>query len=190
MVISIYIYIGECVCILPSISTSPSVVQSWPNLAHTHADSPRKGSGQNKNLPLGGFRGSEIEKWVKSAKRLDRLAPNLAHICGFIWERTWAKKIITPSRPQGAFWGVYVVKKLKPGKCGQTAGLIGTNCGALMQIHLERVVGPKKLARGIGVRGWGGWGVRNSKVRKSTCEHTHAYSSTKGSRPIGGGEGG
>ena len=29
-------------------------------------------------------------------------------------------------------------------------------------------------------------GVRNSKVRKSTCEHTHAYASTKGSRPIGG----
>ena len=37
-------------------------------------------------------------------------------------------------------------KKLKPGKCGQTAGLIGTNFGALMQIHLERVVGPNKLA--------------------------------------------
>ena len=53
-----------------------------------------------------------------------------------------------------------MVKKLKPGKCGQTAGLIGTNFGALMQIHLERVVGPKKLAGGIGV--------------------------TKGSRPIGG----
>ena len=76
-----------------------------------------------------------------------------------------------------------MVKKLKLGKCGQTAGLIGTNFGALMQIHLERVVGPKKIAGGIGVRGWG---VRNSKVRKSTCEHTHAYSSTKGSRPIGG----
>ena len=40
----------------------------------------------------GGFRGSEIEKWVKSDNRLDRFAPNLAHICGFIWERTWAKK--------------------------------------------------------------------------------------------------
>ena len=32
-------------------------------------------------------------------------------------------------------------KKIKPGKCGQAAGLIGTNFGALMQIHLERVVG-------------------------------------------------
>ena len=43
---------------------------------------------------------------------------------------------------------------------------------------------------GLGLGGGGGGGVRNSKVRKSTCEHTHAYSSTKGSRPIGGGGGG
>ena len=60
-------------------------------------------------------------------------------------------------------------KKLKPGKCGQTAGLIGTNFGALMQIHLERVVGPKKLAGGIGVRGWGG-GVGGQKF-KSQKKH-------------------
>ena len=49
-----------------------------------------------------------------------------------------------------------MVKKLKPGKCGQTAGLIGTNFGALMQIHLERVVGPNKLARGGFGLGGGG----------------------------------
>ena len=51
-----------------------------------------------------------------------------------------------------------MVKKLKPGKCGQTAGLIGTTFGALMQIHLERVVGPKKLAGGLGLGGGGGGG--------------------------------
>ena len=61
---------------------------------HTHADSPRKGSGQNKNLPRvtrgahGVFRGQKLKKWGKSAKRLDRLASNLAHTYGFIWERT------------------------------------------------------------------------------------------------------
>ena len=50
-----------------------------------------------------------------------------------------------------------MVKKLKPGKCGQTAGLIGTNFGALMQMHLERVVGPNKLAGGgLGLGGGGG----------------------------------
>ena len=36
----------------------------------------------------GGFRGSEIENVWKSAKWLDRLAPNLAHMCGFIGEWT------------------------------------------------------------------------------------------------------
>ncbi len=61
---------------------------------HTHADSPRKGSGKNKNLPcvtqgeFGGFRGPEIQKSGKTTKRMDRLVPNLAHMCGFIWEWT------------------------------------------------------------------------------------------------------
>ena len=38
------------VCLYRSKRTSPSVVRSGPNLAHTHGDSHRKGSGQNKNL--------------------------------------------------------------------------------------------------------------------------------------------
>ena len=59
-----------------------------------------------------------------------------------------------------------MVKKLKPGKCGQTAGLIGTNFDALMQIHLERVVGPTKLAGGD----WGGGGVGGQKF-KSQKKH-------------------
>ena len=35
---------------------------------------------------LGGFRGPEIQKSGKTTKRMDQLAPNLAH--GFIWEWT------------------------------------------------------------------------------------------------------
>ena len=31
----------------------------------------------------GGFRGSKIQVWA--VKRLDRLAPNLVHVCGFVW---------------------------------------------------------------------------------------------------------
>ena len=37
---------------------------------------------------LGGFRGPEIQKSGKTTKRMDQLAPNLAHVCGFIWEWT------------------------------------------------------------------------------------------------------
>ena len=64
-------------------------------------------------------------------------------------------------------------KKLKPGKCGQTAGLIGTNFGALMQIHLERVVGPNKLAGGLGLGGGGGG--RGSEIQKSEKAHVNTH---------------
>ena len=40
-----------------------------------------------------GFRGSHIQKSVEAVKRLDRLAPNLAHMCRFIWEWIYAKQI-------------------------------------------------------------------------------------------------
>ena len=36
----------------------------------------------------GGFRGSEIQKSGITTKRVDQLAPNLVHACGFIWEWT------------------------------------------------------------------------------------------------------
>ena len=35
---------------------------------------------------LGGFRGSNNQRSGKAVKWLDRLAPTLVHICGFIWE--------------------------------------------------------------------------------------------------------
>ena len=42
------------------------------------------------------------------------------------------------------------------------SGPIGTNFGARMQIHLERVVAPKKLAGGVG----GGVGGQKFKSQK------------------------
>ena len=39
-------------------------------------------------FPGGGFRGSQMQKSGKAVKRLDRLAPNLVHVCGFVWEWT------------------------------------------------------------------------------------------------------
>ena len=65
-------------------------------ILHTHADSSPNGSEQNKNQPRvtqggfggGGFRGSEIHKSGITTKRVDQLAPNLVHACGFIWECT------------------------------------------------------------------------------------------------------
>ena len=58
----------------------------------------------------GGFRGSKMQKSGKSTKRLYRLAPNLLHVCGFIWEWTSRLKTISPSIFQGAFGGEGVTK--------------------------------------------------------------------------------
>ena len=59
-------------------------------------------------------------------------------------------------------------KKTQAWEMWPTAGLIGTNFGALMQMHLERVVGQKKLAGGLGLGcgGGGGWGVQKFKSQK------------------------
>ena len=66
-----------------------------------------------------------------------------------------------------------MVKKLKPGKCGQTASLIGTNFGALMRIHLERGVGPKKLAGGLGLGDGGSEIQKSEKAHVNTHMHIH-----------------
>ena len=101
----IYIYIGECVCVCLSVCLSVCVsfrrytrrrlCSDRDQILHTHADSSPNGSEQNKNQPRvtqggfgGGFRGSEIHKSGITTKRVDQLAPNLVHACGFIWECT------------------------------------------------------------------------------------------------------
>ena len=53
----------------------------------------------------GGFRGSEIQKSGKAAKRLQRFAPNLIHTCRFIRELTLAKQKLDHRNPLGAFGG-------------------------------------------------------------------------------------
>ena len=35
---------------------------------------------------FGFFIGSQIQMFGEAVKRLDRLAPNLVQICGFVWE--------------------------------------------------------------------------------------------------------
>ena len=51
-----------------------------------------------------GFRGSQIQKSVKAVKRLDRLTPNLAHMCRFIWEWIYAKQIAIRDTLGGFSW--------------------------------------------------------------------------------------
>ena len=50
---------------------------------------------------LGGFRGSNIQKSRDAVKRLDRLAPTLVHVGGFIWEYKYKSPLNTPGGMAG-----------------------------------------------------------------------------------------
>ncbi len=68
----------------------------WHQLWFTSADSSGNGHRLNTSRPSipkgtfrgGGGRGSQIQKSGEAVKRLDRLAPNLVHVGGFVWEWT------------------------------------------------------------------------------------------------------
>ena len=127
-------------------------VSDWHQLWFTFADSSGNGHRLNTSrpsIPQGAFRGarggggvrvSQIQKSVEAVKRLDRLAPNLAHICRSVWE--W---ICTPNKlpleTQGGHLGGLGIKHSKVlGSC-QTAGPIGTNFSSRLWIHLGMEIG-------------------------------------------------
>ena len=67
----------------------------WHQLWFTSADSSWNGHRLNTigpSIPHGAFRGvlrsHRFKSLAKAIKRLDRLASNLAHVCGFVWEWT------------------------------------------------------------------------------------------------------
>ena len=102
----------------------------------TYADSFGNGYRLNTSRPSipqvafggGGVRVSQIQKSWEAVKRLDRLAPNLAHICRSMWEWIYAKQIALPDK--GGHLGVLGVKHSKVlGSCHMT-GPIGTNFGS------------------------------------------------------------
>ena len=79
------------------------------NFLFTSAESSGNGHRLNTSNPLipqggivGGGRVSQIQKSGESVKRLDRLAPNLAHIGRSIWEWIYAKHI-SPRDTRGHF---------------------------------------------------------------------------------------
>ena len=73
-------------------------LSDWHQLWFTSADSSGNGHRLNTSrpsIPQGAFRGgrgvvrvSQIQKSWEAVKRLDRLAPTLVDVCGFIWEWT------------------------------------------------------------------------------------------------------
>ena len=60
----------------------------------------------------GRVRVSQIQRSGEAVKQLDRLAPNLTHICRSIWKWIYAKQI-APQDTRGALGGVLGVKHSK-----------------------------------------------------------------------------
>ena len=68
----------------------------WHQHWFTSANSSGNGHRLNTSRPTipqgalggGGFRGSQIQMSGEAVKLLDRLAPKLVHVCGFVWEWT------------------------------------------------------------------------------------------------------
>ena len=59
---------------------------------------------------LEGFRGSNIQKSREAVKRLDRLAPTLVHVDGFIWEYKYNSPLNTPGGMAGGGGGSQIQK--------------------------------------------------------------------------------
>ena len=87
-------------------------LSDWHQLWFTSADSSGNGHRLNTSrpsIPQVAFRGrgdrvSQIPKCGEAVNRLDRLAPNLAHICRSIWEWIYTEQI-APRHTMGALGG-------------------------------------------------------------------------------------
>ena len=84
---------------------------------------------------------SQIPKSWEAVKRLDRMAPHLAHICRSIWEWIHAKQIAPRDTMGHLGGGGFRVKHAKVlGSC-QTAAPIGTKFSTRRRIRLEMDIG-------------------------------------------------
>ena len=101
----------------------------------------------------------KIQKSREAVKRLDRLAPNLAHICRSIWEWIYAKQIA----PRDTRWvlGVNIQKSWEAVKrLDRLAPTLVQVCGFFWEWTSAK---SKSLLNTPGCIGGGG-GVTNSKV--------------------------
>ena len=64
------------------------------------------------SIPQEGL-GGQIQKFGEAVKQLDRLAPNLVHVCGFVLEWTYAKYNNSPLNIPGGNLGVLGGHKFK-----------------------------------------------------------------------------
>ena len=80
-----------------TIQKSGEAVRLAPTLVQVCGFNGHRLNTSRPSIPQGAFRGgvrvSQIQKSWEAIKRLDRLAPNLVHICRSIWEWIYAKQV-------------------------------------------------------------------------------------------------
>ncbi len=119
----------------------------WHQIWYTSADSSGNGHRLNTTRPQyprgiwRAVRGSQIQMFGEAIKRLDRLAPTLVHVCGFIWEWTQAKSKSPLNTPGGIWGGREGVTDSKVWGSCQTAASIGTKFGTCQRIRLGMDIG-------------------------------------------------
>ena len=127
----------------------PNGWTDWHQIWHTCAGSSANGYTPNK-LALEtqggnwGFRWSQMHTSGEAVKPLDRLAPNLVHVCGFVWEWTEAKYNSSINNPR-PFRGFHEVTNSKVRRSSQTAGPIGTKFGTHVHNSFRDGYTPNKL---------------------------------------------
>ena len=101
----------------------------------------------------------------EAVKLLDRLSPNLVHVCGFVWDWTYLNTI-RPSMPQGAFRGVGG-HKFKSGNAAKRMDRLAPNsvhvCGFIWEWTQAKHNSPHDTPR----RHFGGGGVLGGQQFKS-----------------------
>ena len=108
-----------CVCVSFQAYTHRRLWSDRDQIWHTHADSPRKGSGKNKNLPRVTQGGIWVFLGGQKFKNLEKL-PNgwtnwhqIWHTCADSSGNGHRLKTISSSRPKGGTWGVLRGQKCK-----------------------------------------------------------------------------
>ena len=118
-----------------------------------------------------GFRGSQIQKSWEAVKRLDRLAPNLVHVCGFVY------KYNSPLDIGGGVRGSHIQKSDEHVK-----GLVRL---ASNLVHICRFIWERIYAKQIALRDTrvhlGGFRGSNIQVRGS-CQTPGPIGTNFGSR--------
>ena len=162
-----------CVCVSFQAYTRRRLWSDRDQIWHTHADSPRKGSGQNKNLPrvtqgeFGGVLGGQKLKMWEICQMAGPISTKFGtHVRMDSSGNGHRLKTISSSRPKGGTWGVLGGQKCKsqenlPSGCTDWHQICYTSADSSGNGHRLKTISPSIFQGAF-------WGVLGGhKMQKS-----------------------